>query len=219
MCTIRLAHTLWLLGHDVDAARTRDAALALAEGSEHPFSRTLVTVFAALIALDQRDEPRLRAHVAALVASGMGPTRRAAEVLAGFVEVLDGRTRDGLLRARRVVDEAEWGAAAAPGEEGLLLRVLLEACAVAGDARTGIAAADLALQTSNGAQPWSAEVHRLRGAFLHALGAPRAEVEAELRRATDVAEAQGARALAARARETLALGRAERSGERLGNGW
>jgi hypothetical protein len=219
VCSIRLAHTLWLLGHDADAARTRDAALALADTSQHPFSRTLVTLFAALIALDQRDEARLRAHVAALVASGVGPTRRAAEALAGFVEVLDGHTRDGLLRARRVVDEAEWGAAAAPGEEGLLVRVLLEACAVAGDARTGIEAADLALQTSNGAQPWGAEVHRLRGAFLHAMGSPFAEVEIELRQAIDVAEAQGARALATRARETLALARAERSGERLGNGW
>jgi DNA-binding SARP family transcriptional activator len=209
VCTIRLAHTLWLLGHDEDAARTRDAAVALAGAADHSYSRSLVSLFAAVIALDQRDEDRLRAHVEELVASGAGPSERAAQALAGFVEVLDGRALEGLDRAHRVV-AGEWGAPAAPGEEGLLLRILLEACAVTGDAQAGLKAADRALRTSNGAQPWAAEVHRLRGAFLHALDAPPTDVDAELRRAAQLAEEAGAVALAARL---------ERSEERLGNGW
>ena len=92
-CTIRLAHTLWLLGHDEDAARTRDAALALAAASEHSLSRSLVRVFAAMLALDQRDDEHLRAHVEDLIATGVGPAARPAEALAGFVDVLDGRDR------------------------------------------------------------------------------------------------------------------------------
>ena len=72
-----------------------------------------------------------------------------------------------------------------------------------GDARAGLAAADRALATATAAQPWTAEVHRLRGAFLEALGAPPAEIEAELRRAAEAAERAGAVAFE----------------ERLRNGW
>jgi hypothetical protein len=210
---------LWLVGRDDEAARTRDAAVALARASEHSYSRALVTLFAAVIALDQRDERRLRAHAGALVASVGGPTSRPAEALAGFVDVLDGRPREGLDRIGRVVDAGARDGPAAPGEQGLLVRVLLEACTVAGDARAGLAAADRALQTGGGAPPWDAEVHRLRGEFLLALGAPTAEVETELRRAVKVADDGGALALADRARESLARVGAERSGERFGNGW
>ena len=202
-CTIRLAHTLWLLGHEDEAERTRAVALDLADAAEHAYSRSLVSLFAAVIALDRRDEPSLRAHVAAL-AGGEGPAARPAEAFAGFVDVLDGRVAAGLERARRAVDAGE---SAAPGQDGMLLRVLLEACAVAGDARAGLAAADRALATSNGAQPWACEVHRLRGEFLRALGAPASEVDAALARGDAAAARAGAVALA------------ERSGERLGNGW
>jgi hypothetical protein len=219
VCTIRLAHTLWLLGRGEEASHMRDAALALADASEHPYSRSLVTIFAALIALDQRDESRLRAHVEGLVPSGDGPTERPAEALAGFVDVLDGRSRAGLDRIRRVVDSCGSGELSAPGEEGVLLRVLLEACAVAADAQAGMAAADRALRTTNAAQPWGAEVRRLRAVFLHATGAPRAQVEAELRCAIQLAHSQGAQVLAVRARETLDGLGMERSEERLGNGW
>jgi hypothetical protein len=165
VCTIRLAHTLWLQGHHQDAARTRDAALALAEASDHPYSRTLVTLFAALIALEHRDEKRLRTHVHDLAATGSGPAENGAEAFAGFVAVLDGRPKEGLARVLRAVDQASSDGPSAPGEEGLLLRILLEACVVAGDAQAGIEAADRALRTTNAAQPWTAEVRRLRSAF------------------------------------------------------
>ena len=199
-CTIRLAHTLWLLGHDEVAARTREEALALAAASEHALSRSLVRVFAAMLALDQRDYERLRAHVEHLLATGVGPATRPAEALAGLVDVLDGRVGAGVERVRRAVDAGE---SAAPGQDGLLLRILVEACAVGGDARAGLAAADRALATATAAQPWTAEVRRQRGAFLKALGAPAAEIEAELRRAAEAAERAGAVAFE----------------ERLRNGW
>ena len=208
-CLIRLAHTLWLLGHDREAARTRDAALERAAAAEHAYSRGLVNLFAAVMALDQRDDEQLRGHVEALAGTAGGPAERSAEALAGYLAVLDGRVAEGLDRVRRVVDDGERGQPAAPGEQGLLVRVLVEACARAGDPRAGLAAADRVAQTGNGAQPWAAEIRRLRATFLDALDAPPAEVEAELRRAVEAAEEQGAAAFAARAR---------RSEERLGNG-
>ena len=155
VCRIRLAHTLWLLGRHDDAARARDSAVARADARRHPHTRTLVHVFAAVMAIDQHDAEGLRAHAEALDGDGLGPSQRAAEALGGFVDVLDGRN-GGLERIRRVVDEGERDGPAAPGEQGLLLRVLVEACAVAGDAEAGLAAADRALRTGNGAQPWAA---------------------------------------------------------------
>jgi hypothetical protein len=111
----------------------------------------------------------MRAHAAAVAAADeLGPSARAAEALAGFVDVLDGRARPGLERVERVVDEGERSGPAAPGEQGLLVRILVEACAVAGDARAGLVATDRAARTGNGAQPWGEVIARLRAEFLRA---------------------------------------------------
>ena len=221
VCLMRLAHTLWLLGHDDDAARTRDATLALADAGGHPYSRAVASVWAAMLALDQRDEEQIRLHAGALAAAAAGDGARhvriPAAVFAGVVDVLDGRAQAGVARVRRL-QEVAGGDPAAPGEAGLIARVLVEACALAGDADEGLAAADRALGLGFGAQLWEAEFRRLRGEFLAARDAPAAEVEAELMRALAVAERQDARALALRARESLDACRAERSAERSGNG-
>jgi hypothetical protein len=70
--------------------------------------------------------------------------------------------------------------------------VLLEACAVAGDAPTGLAAAEQALALG-GATLWEAEARRLRAEFLAALDASPEEIAAELARARQTARRQGAR--------------------------
>jgi DNA-binding SARP family transcriptional activator len=166
---VRLAHTLWLLGHGEEAARTRGLAVAQADARGHPHTRALVHLWAALIALDAGDEARLRTHAATLDVRQSGPVERAAEALAGLLDVLDGRLAQGVERARRVADAGERGEPVAPGEQGLLLRVLVEACRRAGDPDAGVAAADRALGTPNGAQPWAAEIRRRRAAFLREL--------------------------------------------------
>ena len=166
------------------------AAVALADASDHPYSRDLVNLFAAVLALDQRDEQRLRTAPCGSCRERAWTDRAApVESFAGFVDVLDGRWPHGLDRIRRVVgdedrDDEGRDESGAPGEHGLHLRILLEACAVTGDADAGLAAADRALR-SGGAPPWEPEVRRLRGEFLHAAGASRSDVEAELRRAED----------------------------------
>ena len=162
-CRIRLAHTLWLLGHRDEAERTRDAALA--DAREHEHTRAIVHLWSALIALDARDPERLRAHARVVTARPAGPAERAAEALAGFVDVLDGRVAAGLERVRRAADAAEHGAPTAPGELGLVLRILVEACTLHDDAAAGVAATERALRTSNAAQPWTAEIQRLQQAF------------------------------------------------------
>ena len=74
---------------------------------------------------------------------------------------------------------------------------------VAGDARTGLAAADGALGLDGDVRTWASEARRRRAEFLAALGAPAGEVEAELRRALEVARGQGARLLELRAAASL----------------
>jgi DNA-binding SARP family transcriptional activator/tetratricopeptide (TPR) repeat protein len=211
-CLTRLAHTLWLLGRGDEAERARDAGLALAEQRGHRYSLAVASLWAAILALDQRDEDRLRAHARALDSTdptaGAPQIRMAASALVGVVDVLDGRSQAGIARIRGARDDAGRGEPIAPGIHTIFMRILLEAYATAGEARLGLEAADEALAMGGGAQLWEAEVRRLRAEFLAALDAGPQELEAELGRAVAVAERQGARSIERRAREDLARIRA-----------
>ena len=69
---------------------------------------------------------------------------------------------EGIARVRPPSGRRAAGEPAAPGEAGMIARVLLEACALAGDARQGLAVADRALELGMGALVWEAESRRLR---------------------------------------------------------
>ena len=75
-----------------------------------------------------------------------------------------GASRRGCDRIRRAADAAEHGAPAAPGERGLLLRILVEACTLG--RRRGRRGRDRARPARRAAaQPWTAELQRLQQAF------------------------------------------------------
>jgi DNA-binding SARP family transcriptional activator len=194
VCLSRLGNTLWFLGHAETAAEARDAALALADEIAHPYSKEVALVFAAHLALDMRDEAGVRDSAAQLTAAlgdrSWRPTLVSGATLAGFVEVLDGRTAEGIARIQQVLAETR-GAEHAPGMQAGGVRVLLEACAVTENARAGLATSNRALAMK--ASLWEAEARRQRAEFLAALGAPREEVEAEFARALDTARRQRAR--------------------------
>lgn len=214
VCQSRLSDTLWFLGLPESAARARDAALALAGEIGHPYSRRIARVFAALLALEMRDLERLRAEVAALRAER--PRDEAehvqiiGEVFAGYLDVCEGRKDAGLARIQRARDESP-SASPTPGHHEMIARIHLAACAAAGDARAGLAAADRAL-AMGGARLWDAEAHRLRAAFLVALGAAPDEVERTLERAQAVAHAQGATVFELRALMSFIRYRVARDG-------
>jgi DNA-binding SARP family transcriptional activator len=204
ICLSRLGNTLWFLGYPEAAVRARNAALALAEEIAHPFTKATVLVFASMLALDLRDPERVREYAAALIA-GLGeraglPARVHAEALTGYSDVVDGRPTAGIARIQQALAETR-GADHAPGHRATWMRVLLEACAVAGDARAGLAAAEGAIGLD--VTLWEAETRRLRAEFLAALEAPQDEIEAELERALQTARRQGARALELRAATSL----------------
>lgn len=211
VCLTRLAHTLWLLGKQHEAERARDRGLELADQRGHPYSLAVARIFAAVLALDQRDTQRLRRHAEELASTereNEAPqVRILAEALAGLLEVLGGRSTRAA-RVQSTVVDARRDQPPTPGFHALLMRVLLEACAAGGDAELGLAAADEALRMGGGTQLWEAEIRRLRASFLAALDAPVQEIHGELTRAVEGARRQRARAFELRAAEDLARLRA-----------
>ncbi len=218
VCLTRLAHTLWLLGYSDQARLTCDTGLALADARSHPYSLVVATVWAAALALEQRDEERLHRYAQVLDASKPADEPRQhrlpAEAFGGLVDVLDGRAEEGIERVRGTLTDSRDREAVAPGHYALLMRILLEACASGGAAEAGLAAADEMLAMSAGAQLWEAEARRLRAEFLAALGAAPQEVEAELGRALEVARRQGAKSLELRAAASVLRHRLERGDTR-----
>jgi hypothetical protein len=201
----RLAHTLWLLGHDDDADRQRDLALTTADAADHAYSRAVALVWSAVLAADRGDAARLHDHARALqvyaVDDAPAQIRLPLDLFGGHLDVLEGRTAAGLRRVRRVREEVVRREAPAPGLPGVATRMLLEALALAREPEAGLALADEALAMGRGAELWEAEIRRLRATFMEVRGD---EVAPELERALTVARRQGARAFERRIRETLA---------------
>ena len=169
VCLSRLGNTLAFLGDAEGAIQVRDRALALAEEIGHPNTTGTALVFAALLALELRDEEGVREYAAALSAvSASGEAKAptiAAEAVGGYVDVLDGRIEPGLARIDGALDEAR-EAQHAPGQQAAIVRILLEACAVAGDAETGIAVAERALaEGMGGVRLWEADTRRRLAEF------------------------------------------------------
>jgi DNA-binding SARP family transcriptional activator len=189
-CGFRLAYTLWLLGHSEESNGACDAALRLADRSD-VFTRDSTIAWAALLALDQHDERRLR-HRTSVLLSRSGrtdakPTRMFIEALLGYLDVLDGRSETGVRRTHEILTAAMEGEPSAPGLLPIHTRVLLEACARAGDAARGLAVADETFEICGETRIWEAETHRLRAGFLTVLGASPQEIEAELEMALEIA--------------------------------
>jgi DNA-binding SARP family transcriptional activator len=203
----RLAHVLWLLGHEEDADRQRDLALTAAEATDHPYSRTVAFAFAAILAMDRGDAERFRGHTRALALyagdDAPGQVRLPMELFAARLDVLEGRTAAGLERLRDIRESLVHREAPAPGLPAVATRVLVEAYAQASEAERGLALADEALGMGRGAELWAAEFRRLRATFLAALGASDDEVATELAHALSVARHQRARAFENRIRATL----------------
>jgi DNA-binding SARP family transcriptional activator len=190
VCHSRLANTLWFLGRTDDARRVREEAVARAVEVGHPFSRGVVYVFASLLAVDLDEPDRYREYVAALCEDATHQALQvAADTFLGYVDVLDGRHAAGIRRIREAMQARP--ADDAPGQRAVHVRLLVAAHEVAGDAAAGLAASEEALRIG-GTHIWEAELRRLRASFLAALGAPAAEVDSELARATAVARSQGA---------------------------
>lgn len=189
----RLAHTLWFLGCAGRAAEVRDAAFEAAAEADHPYTRSAVLVFSAMLALETGDVPGLRTYVAQLAAirGHARHNRVLTEVLCRYVDVLDGDPT-AVGRLERAVAQPPADGPGAPGVWALCARLLLAGCVAAGDVARGRAAVAALLAAPVGAGVWGSEAHRVRARLLVADGGDSREVVVGLRRALAVAREQEA---------------------------
>ncbi len=200
ICQMRLAHVLWLLGRTDESEAARCDVFDLTKSGVQPFSRALVLIFAAILALDREADDELAAllHEIESGAPRSALTDSGLESLFGYLEVTRGHVKPGIDRVQRALAVAERQGAAAPGHHGTLERILVAACGRGDRPDVGLAAADRALLRGAGTQLWEPEIRRLRAHFLSNLGRPAAEVDAELQRALDVSRRQRSRPFGAR---------------------
>lgn len=163
VCASRLANTLWFLGEPAAARRASDTALALAESTGHPYSRTVALIFAATLALDAADEPRFRELMGQLTTTDDESTqnRLAIGSLRAYLDVLDGRIEDGLAQLHAFI-ASHADAQPAPGLRACLQRILLAAAVAAGDVAVADTAAETLLTMGGGAAIWRGEALRVR---------------------------------------------------------
>jgi DNA-binding SARP family transcriptional activator len=206
ICLSRNANALWLLGDFAAAWQSAHEALALADEIGHLHSRGTALTFATILAIEARDDHRVRSFTAAMSDAKHRresiQIRIVAEAFSGYVDVLNGRVDAGIAGIRRAIDDLG-GAVHAPGMHVLLARILLEGCARAKDFRGGIEVAERTLASAGSVRVFEAEVRRLRADFLASLDASSDDVTAELSRAEHVAREQGARAYELRVVVTL----------------
>jgi tetratricopeptide (TPR) repeat protein len=207
VCRSRLGNTFWFLGRHDAAREARDAAVAMAITLGHPYTRGVAYGFAALLSVDLGEDARIREYLEALSREEhqTWPTELCREVIAGYVDVLDGRAAAGIDRIHATVGRCG-PVDPAPGTHAYLMRVFLAAYDAAHDAERGLAATNQALSLSC-SRLWEAEIRRLRAEFLAATGGSLEEAAVELTRGMAVARAQGATGLERRI---------ERSRSRLG---
>ena len=192
VCLSRLANTLWFLGQADEARAACHAALDQAARTNHPFSADVVTVFAAVLAVDLAEHDAVAGYAAALRRDRdrSRVIEINAEAMTGYADVVEGRTEGGISRIERAL-EALGSPNPMPAARSVLMRVLVGAHEVAGGAEGAIEAADAALSV-RGTRLWEPEIRRLRAEFLALSGGDRGDIEAELTRAVRAAERCGA---------------------------
>ena len=137
ICQSRLANTLWLLGEPGAAVAARDRALAQADELGDPTTRDIALVFASLLAVDLGERDALRAYIPRFVGHDVPSIAPMREAYGGYLDVADGRA-GGVARIQRAIESLR-GQEHAPGMHAVLARLLVGACVLAGDARTGLA--------------------------------------------------------------------------------
>jgi DNA-binding SARP family transcriptional activator len=203
-----LAIILALLGDEEAARRTCQLGRTIAAGVGHRYTSALTLVFEAWLGAHLRDLPLARRSGkeggAACDEGRYVLWGAASKIVAGWARALQGDGDAGVAEASAAL--ASWEETGARMLRTFFLGLVGEAHRAAGNAPEALAVIEAALAEGElvGEHFYDAELHRLRGELLVELDPDRtAEAEASLREAVVVAEAQGARLAARRARESL----------------
>jgi DNA-binding SARP family transcriptional activator/class 3 adenylate cyclase/predicted ATPase len=215
-CHSWAALSLWFLGYPDQARERARRAAELCEGPSRARGLATALVQVAVVAqcrLDV-DETLASAEAAVEAATQMGFAYRVAigTIVRGWALAAKGELEEGVGELRRGLELAR--ATGARMDDAYFLGLLADACTRASrfaEARAALAAA-LENLPRGGRFFYEAELHRLRGELLLREG-ERDEGEAALRRAVEVAQAQGSPSLVLRA--ALSLARALREQGRV----
>jgi serine/threonine protein kinase len=208
LCLIYKALSEWFLGEIASSQATRREAISLAKELNDMNALALALYFASVSAVFERNPTEVEQLASELVELS---TRynfafwlAGAKMLRGWARSASGNTAEGISWIERGIEDYR----AAGALVGLSIWLALKAEALYLADRTSEA-----LEAITEAQRlverfevrwWSAELHRLRGVFLAALGANDAEIEASFRGAIGTAKQQKATSLLARAETTYA---------------
>jgi DNA-binding SARP family transcriptional activator/predicted ATPase len=218
------AHALWCLGYPQQALERGLEAVRLVQSLHQPFNQALVVAYLALLQQWRADEATARACAEEALeltsASQASYYRDWAAILVSYAQAVEQPDELHIGQLRASIDAFK--AAGARLRLPYYLSLLAHLYAQAGRAAEGLAVVDEALAEARAHNErwWNAEVHRLRGELLLRQGADAEEIEAALRRASELARAQQARSLELRATMSLARwwraqGRANEARERL----
>jgi class 3 adenylate cyclase/tetratricopeptide (TPR) repeat protein len=193
------------LDHAVELA---NQSTALARDLAHPPTSVHALWFAAEVRYSRREPSALEEAAAQLLkvvsehGSAVGIAN--ATMLGGSARVMRGDREGGLAELREGL--AAWRATGSKFHASYRLARAADACRMTGLVDEGLALIAEALEVSDETdERWFlAEEHRLRGELLQLGGKDSGEVEAEYRRALDVARGQGAKTWELRASTSLA---------------
>jgi predicted ATPase len=205
---------LWYMGYPDRALASSQAAQALAQERQHPFSRAIALFYAAILHQLRREPEAAREKADATIALATElefPVWVAGGTLVrGWALVAQGQQAAGLAQIQEGL--AAWRTTGGELIRPSGLAKLAEAYAVGGKPELGLSVLAEALATVDhtGMRYYEAELYRLQGEFvlqsrLRQSGAqtPDAKEEASFRKALEVARQQGAKSLELRTAVSL----------------
>jgi predicted ATPase len=201
------ASILWHLGYPDQARRMGQEALALGEASSHPFSLAFALCLIAMLHQScgdgRRVEELAEAAIRLSTEQGFVIWLALATALLGWALANRGQSRAGIAHMRQGL--ADNKAININLHETYFLALLAEAYGQVGQPAPGLAllAEALALMDKSGLRHYEAELYRLKGELLRMQGEEPAAVEANFRRALDIARRQAVKSLELRAATSL----------------
>jgi class 3 adenylate cyclase/tetratricopeptide (TPR) repeat protein len=204
----QLAWTLWMLGYPDQGRRRAEEALALAQRLGRPFSiafalQHLIAVLA-LRGEYQGMRPFCESLIEVARERGFPSWIASGQMTLGILEVAEGKGGDALERAVRGVEELRTSGAGLVYNYSTML--LADAHLQLGRRADGLAVVEPAIEAIEESEQHltEAELYRLRGDLLLLAPADEAAAEQSLRRALELARAQGARSWELRTATSIA---------------
>lgn len=202
-----LALTMWLLGYPDQAQAKLAEALILAEKVANPFQTNIVLFLTTLLYRHMHEVKLIAASAERMLALdaqyGMLMARLEGIALQGWLQIKQGNFKAGIAQIRTCIDE--YKQLNHTMFQTHRLGLLIEAQLKAGQLAAGAATLDeaFAMSAHSGQRSWDAELYRLKGELLYAMGASEAEVTLAYERAIQIAHQQSAKTLELRATMSL----------------